>query len=415
MKKNLLIAVFISVFTISAVYVYNRFWDEWTKGPELPKVTPPQTLYGIRVQDYQIIVDSVRQGETIGSILSKYGISGVLIHRIGQMSSDSINLTMIHVGQKYTVFIDTLSDTVPKTKYLVYENGVIVYTKFDFSITDSVIAQKYQREVDTLHNSASGVIETSLWNTLVDQDLNWELAIKLSQTFAWTIDFYGLQKGDYFKVLYSELAVEGKKIGNIEIESAIFHHGGKDLWAIPFVQDSVMQFFDTSGMSMKKSFLKAPLQYSSVSSRYTNARMHPIFHKVTEHRAVDYSAPAGTPVFAASDGRIAVRAYESGAGNYVKIVHNSMYATVYMHFSSFGQYQQGDFVKQGDIIGYVGSTGWSTGPHLHYEIHENGYKIDPLSFEAPPAEPVKTENIEKFNIEKRKWVKALNKIKNPVS
>ena len=414
MRKNLLIAIILSIFTISSVIIYDKYWDDWTSVPESPKSPPPATLYGIPASDYKIIVDSVQSGETIGSILAKYGISGNLIHKIGMMSTDSINLTMIHIGQKYTVFIDTATDSIPITKYFIYENGLIVYTKYDFSIADSVFAQKYHREVDTLHKNASGIIQTSLWNTLVDQGLSWELAIKLSQTFAWTIDFYGLQKGDYFKVLYSELAVEGKSIGNIEIESAVFRHGNKDLWAIPFVQDSILQFFDTSGMSMKKSFLKAPLQYSSVSSRYTNARMHPIFHKVTEHRAVDYSAPAGTPVFAASDGRIAIRAYESGAGNYVKVIHNSTYSTVYMQFSSFGQFQVGDYVKQGDIIGYVGSTGWSTGPHLHYEIHENGYKIDPLSFEAPPAEPVKPENIAKFNTEKRKWITALNKINNPL-
>ncbi|HOE03655.1 MAG TPA: peptidoglycan DD-metalloendopeptidase family protein [Bacteroidales bacterium] len=412
MKKHLLIAIFLIVLAVSAVVLYVRFFPlGGTQAP--PEKKEAVCLYGIPVGTFQIITDTVRTGETIGSILSKYGISGTLIHKIGQMSCDSLNLTMIHVGNKYTVFVDTLSDSIPQTKYLVYENGLVVYTSFDFTYPDSVIAKKYQKQVDTLHLSATGVIETSLWNTLVGQDLSWELAIKLSQTFAWTIDFYGLQKGDYFKVLYKELSVEGESIGNIEVEAAVFTHGGKELWAIPFEQDSIQQYFDTSGMSMRKTFLKAPLQYSNVSSRYTNARMHPIFHKVTEHRAVDYSAPYGTPVFAASDGRIAVRGYESGAGNYIKIVHNSVYSTVYMHFNSFGNFQAGDYVKQGDIIGYVGSTGWSTGPHLHYEIHENGAKIDPLTFQAPPAEPVKPENLERFNFEKRKWIHALSRIKDP--
>ena len=141
--------------------------------------------------------------------------------------------------------------------------------------------------------------------------------------------------------------------------------------------------------------------------------MHPIFHKVTEHLAVDYSAPMGTPIYSASDGTIVFRGWGTGAGNMVKVRHNSVYSTVYMHMSRFGDYNVGDYVKMGDVIGYVGSTGWSTGPHLHYEIHENGYKIDPLLFEAPPAEPVPPEQMDRFNKEKQKWIDEINKIEFP--
>ncbi|HPG73251.1 MAG TPA: peptidoglycan DD-metalloendopeptidase family protein [Bacteroidales bacterium] len=413
MRKHIVIAVVLFLVVLVAVVYYATYFSPPSEVIDEIQEPEIEMLYGIPIDSFQIVVDTVKSGETIGAIMSRYGISGLLIHKIGQMSCDSLNLTMIHPGQKFTVFIDTSDTSSPITKYIVYENGQIVYTMFNFVTADSVYAHKYRKKVDTVHMSASGVIESSLWNALVEQGLSWELAINLSQTFAWTIDFYGLQKGDYFKVLYTELKVEGECIGNIEVEAAVFSHSGREQWAIPFVQDSIHQFFDTAGNSTRKTFLKAPLQYSTVSSRYTNARMHPIFHRVTEHRAVDYAAPYGTPVFAASDGRIAIRAYDSGAGNYVKIVHNSVYSTVYMHLGSFGKYQVGDYVKQSDIIGYVGSTGWSTGPHLHYEIHENGFKIDPLSFEAPPADPVKPENMEAFNKEKKKWIQALNKIPNP--
>jgi murein DD-endopeptidase MepM/ murein hydrolase activator NlpD len=147
---------------------------------------------------------------------------------------------------------------------------------------------------------------------------------------------------------------------------------------------------------MRKTFLLAPLEYTHISSRYSHARMHPIWQTVGEHLAVDFSAPSGTPVYAASDGTITTRTFQSGAGNYVVIRHNSVYSTVYMHFSKFGEYNVGDRVNQGDIIGYVGSTGWSTGPHLHYEVHENGKKIDPLTFEPPPAEPVDSAHMGTF-------------------
>ncbi|NLA25234.1 MAG: peptidoglycan DD-metalloendopeptidase family protein [Bacteroidales bacterium] len=414
MRKYFIVAIIILVLAIAGVLIYLFFPSKIEEEIEQIEVYEPELLYEIPIDSFKIHVDTVKSGETIGLILSKYGISGSLVHKIGQMSCDSFNLTLIKPGQKYSVFLDTISDTIPHTKYLVYENGQVNYTKYDFTYPDSVIASKHKKPVDTLQLTASGVIESSLWNALAGQDLSWELAIKLSQTFAWTVDFYGLQKNDYFKVIYTELSVEGKNIGNIEIEAAVFHHAGKEQWAIPFEQDSVLQFFDTTGMSMKKSFLKAPLEYTRVSSRYSTARMHPIHHRVRPHLAVDYSAPTGTPIYAASDGRIAIRTYGTGAGNYVKIIHNSIYATVYMHMSKFGQYNVGDYVRQGDVIGYVGSTGWSTGPHLHYEIHENGQKIDPLKFEAPPAEPIKLENMEKFNKVKNKWVRKINKIENPI-
>jgi murein DD-endopeptidase MepM/ murein hydrolase activator NlpD len=245
---------------------------------------------------------------------------------------------------------------------------------------------------------------------MIDNDYSWELALALSQTFAWTVDFYILQPGDWFKVIYDEYFVENKRIGLGEIKGGVFYQGGKELWAVPFTQDSIKSFFDTVGNSMRKTFLLAPLEYTHISSRYSHARMHPIFHKVTEHLAIDFSAPTGTPVYAASDGTIITRTYGTGAGNYVAVKHNSVYTTVYMHFSAFGQYHVGDRVSQGDIIGYVGSTGWSTGPHLHYEVHENGKKIDPLSFEPPPAEPIDSIHMERFNIEKREWIDRINKI-----
>ncbi len=243
-----------------------------------------------------------------------------------------------------------------------------------------------------------------------DNGYNWDLALALSQAFAWTVDFYSLQPNDWFKVIYDELYVEDSRVGISGIKAGVFYHGGKELWAIPFKQNSAVCFFDTLGNSMRKTFLKAPLEYTRVSSRYSNARMHPVFNKVREHFAVDFAAPSGTPIYAASDGTIVGRTYGTGAGYYVTIRHNSVYTTVYMHLSRFGAYNVGDYVAQGDIIGYVGSTGWSTGPHLHYEVHENGHKIDPLTFEPPPAEPIDSANMKQFETEKRKWIDLVKSI-----
>ncbi len=367
--------------------------------------------YGISLEGWTLYVDTVRKGDYLGTILNKYGITSQQIDKIGRMSTDSFNTTLINVGRTFTVFSDTLINGVPQARIFVYENSNIRFTKYDFRNSDTILIEKLKKPVDTVTLEASGVIKYSLWQTMIDNDYSWELALALSQTFAWTVDFYALQPGDWFKAIYNEYYVEDKRIGIGEVKAGVFFNGGKELWAIPFTQDSVTCFFDTVGNSMRKTFLKAPLEYTGISSRYSYARMHPIFQQVGQHLAVDFSAPSGTPVYAASDGTIVTRTFQAGAGNYVAIRHNSVYTTVYMHFSSFGKYNVGERVNQGDIIGYVGSTGWSTGPHLHYEVHENGQKIDPLSFEPPPAEPVDSANMERFNKEKRQWIDQINKIK----
>ncbi len=370
-----------------------------------------QTKYSIPIDDWEIYTDTVRKGDFLGTIMGRYGITATQIDKISKMSSDTFNVTLINLGQPFTVFADTVIDSIPQAKIFVYENSKIRYTKYDFTNPDTIKIEKCQKNIDTLDLEASGTIHYSLWQTMLDNGYTWQLALKMSQTFAWTVDFYSLQKGDWFKVLYTELYVEGKRIGIGEIKAGVFYQGGKELWAIPFVEDSVKSFFDTVGNSMRKTFLLAPLEYTHISSRYSKARMHPIFHKMTQHLAVDFSAPMGTPVYAASDGTIVTRMYDKGAGNFIAIRHNSVYKTVYMHFSRFGEFNVGDRVSQGEVIGYVGSTGWSTGPHLHYEVHENGQKIDPLAFEPPPADPVDSINIPRFNKEKRYWIDKVKAIK----
>lgn len=413
MKRDILWILLASIFVLAIIHFYNTQYSNKNSDDKSKTLEPPEIVksYGFVVDSFDVINDTVKSGETLGAIMSKYGISAQEIDKISKMSSDTFNLTLVHQGQTYTVFQNPLSDTTTQTKYFVYENGSVVYTLYDFTEPDTIIVEKFRKKIDTIQKEASGIISYSLWNTLNDQGLNWQLAIAMSQTFAWTIDFYGLQKGDNFKVLYTELYVEDKSIGIGDIQAGLFNHNLHEFWAIPFTPDSCNQmFFDIDGNSVQKTFLKAPLKYSAISSRYSHARMHPIHHRVTEHLAVDYASPMGTPIYAASDGTITFRGWGTGSGNMVKMKHNSVYATVYMHMQSFGDINVGDYMKMGDIIGYVGSTGWSTGPHLHYEIHENGAKIDPLSFEAPPAEPIPQEEIERFNKEKQGWIDAINAI-----
>ncbi|MDL2262300.1 peptidoglycan DD-metalloendopeptidase family protein [Bacteroidales bacterium OttesenSCG-928-I21] len=412
MKKSVIIIVIIAVIIITAVGIYFSYYSEQKEdlSGELPAKEEPVQKYGEYIDNWNIYVDTVRKGDYLGTILNRYGISAQQIDKISKMSSDTFNLTRLNVDRPYVVFSDTIIDSIPIAKIFVYENSKISYTKFDFRNKDTILVEKNEKQVDTITNEASGVIKYSLWQTMVDNGYSWGLALALSQTFAWTVDFYSLQPGNWFKIIFEELYVEDEKVGLAGIKAGVFYHGGKELWAIPFKQENSVSFFDTLGNSMRKTFLKAPLEYTRVSSRYSHGRMHPVFHKVKKHLAVDFAAPTGTPVFAASDGTIVSRAHGTGAGYYIKIRHNSVYSTVYMHFSKFGKYNVGDYVSQGDIIGYVGSTGWSTGPHLHYEVHENGHQIDPLTFEPPSAEPVDSASMERFETEKRKWIDRINNI-----
>lgn len=409
-KKALAVILFLLMaISVTTIVLLRKQTMEETI-PEIIEAEP-KLKYGFPVDDWIIIQDTVRKGDYLGTILNRYGISAHKIDKIAKMSSDTFNTTSISIGRIYTVFADTIIDSIPQAKIFVYENTKTKYTLYDFRNPDTIIIRKLEKKVDTVRRSATGVIKSSLWNAVVDKGYSWDIALAMTKVFGWSVDFYALQKGDWFKVIYDELFVENDRVGLENIKTGIFYHNGKEFWAIPFVQDSILNFYDTAGNNLRKTFMTAPLEYTSVSSRYSYARMHPIFHQVREHLAVDFTAPMGTPVYASSDGVIETKTFDTGAGNYVIIRHNSVYKTVYMHLSKFADIQVGQNVSQGQVIGYVGSTGWSTGPHLHYEIHENGRKIDPLSFKPPPAEPVDSANRERFDKEKRFWIKELNKIK----
>ncbi|RLD91546.1 MAG: metalloendopeptidase, partial [Bacteroidetes bacterium] len=251
-----------------------------------------------------------------------------------------------------------------------------------------------QKPVETRIQFASGTIETSLWESIQAADANPMLAVELSEIFAWTIDFFGIQKGDRYKVIYKESYVDSTSLGINKIMGAWIYHNNNEFWGIPFVQDSVRSFFDEKGNSLRKAFLKAPLRFSRISSGFSNSRFHPVLKIRRPHHGVDYAAASGTPVHTVGDGVITRVGYQkNGGGNYVTIKHNSVYSTTYMHLRGFGKgVKQGVYVKQGDVIGYVGSTGLATGPHLDFRFYKNGSAVNPLKVEAPPVEPIHDNN-----------------------
>jgi murein DD-endopeptidase MepM/ murein hydrolase activator NlpD len=308
------------------------------------------------------------------------------------------------------VTISTTKDSIPKAKYFIYEISSIDYVVY--SLLDSIVAWRGQKEVERHIETASGIINSSLWNSMVESNTDPNLALSLSDIYAWTIDFFGIQKGDHYKVVYENVYVEGKCIGIGRVLAASFNHYGKDNYAFYFVQDSVGEYFDNLGKSLRRAFLKAPLNYRRISSRFSNSRLHPVLKIRRPHHGVDYAAAAGTPVMAIGDGVVQYARWDNkGGGNTVRIKHNSVYSTAYLHLQKYGPgIKSGVKVKQGQVIGYVGSTGLSTGPHLDFRFYKNNKAVDPLKVESPPTDPVKDSNLEQFNIERDEWLDMLNEI-----
>lgn len=369
---------------------------------ESDTTVPAKDIYGVLVDLYRVEEGKVRRNQTLADLLLPHGLTMQEIYKISLLPDSLINERKIKPGNRYLFYAPADSLTAirqyAKTVF-VYEKDPLHYVVISID-PDSIWARNGRKPVETRLQSASGTIETSLWESMQAADVNPMLAVDLSEIFAWTIDFFGIQQGDKYKVIYEESYVDSHSIGINKIVGAWFYHNETDFWAIPFVQDSIRSFFDDEGNSLRKAFLKAPLRFSRISSGYSHSRYHPVLKIRRPHHGVDYAAPSGTPVHTVGDGFITKVGYQKrGGGNYVKIKHNSVYSTTYMHLRGYGKgIKQGVYVKQGDVIGYVGSTGLATGPHLDFRFYKNGSAVNPLKVEAPPVEPVHEMNWQAYGI-----------------
>ncbi|MFP3859814.1 MAG: M23 family metallopeptidase [Bacteroidales bacterium] len=365
----------------------------------------PVKKYDIIVDSFNIASDYIRRNQNIASILNQYDFGEYSVHEILNQVEEVFDVTKFKAGNPYYVFYDKY-DTTGAVSYLVYEHEPAKYLKV--SVGEKITANMFERETRTERKTCSASIRSSLWKTMQENDLNPLLAIELSEMYAWTIDFFGLDEGDSFKVIYEEEYIDSTSLGIKNIVAAYFEHKRDTFYAIPFKQDSSLTYYDLDGKSLQREFLKAPLRFSRISSGFSQSRMHPILKQRRPHRGLDYAAPTGTPIHTIGDGVVVDRGYTKAAGYYIKIRHNSIYTTGYNHLSGYAKgMHKGKKVKQGDVIGYVGATGYATGPHLDFRFWKNGHLINPLRVEAPPVEPVKEENLEAFEQEKNKWLKEL--------
>lgn len=333
----------------------------------------------------------VKNGQFFSTLLGGLGLSQQEAYNLTEATKEVFDVKTLRVGKQYRAYY---KDSV--LKYLVYDRDKASSIVFD--CTAPYAAWVYEKPVTVEQRYADVTITSSLWVDMRAAGVSPLLIVSLSDIYAWTVDFFALQEGDRFRVLYEERMCDGEVIAVDTVRYAVFSHGGDDFPMVMFDQkDGGNMWWNEKGESMRKAFLKAPLNYSRISSGFSYARKHPVTRKVQPHTGVDYAAPAGTPVMTIGDGVVTSVKYEGAGGNTVRIRHNSVYSTAYLHLSKYAKgLKAGQRVRQGEVIGYVGSTGRSTGPHLDFRVWKNGTPINPLKMESPPAEPIKDSNKEAF-------------------
>ena len=340
----------------------------------------------------------VRNGQFFSTLMTGLGLDAQQAYDLTMACDTVFNVKNLRVGNEYKAYYDGQI-----LKYVLYRQDRTSDILFECQTPYKV--SKVTRPVTVRKRYADVTINSSLWNDMRAAGASPLIILSLSDIYAWTVDFFGLQKGDRFRVLYEEKVCDGEVIAIDTVRYAIFSHNGKDLPMVMYDQkDGGNIWWNEKGESMRKAFLKAPLKFSRISSGFSYARRHPVTRRVQPHTGIDYAAPKGTPVMSIGDGVVTSKKYEGAGGNTVRIRHNSVYSTAYLHLSGYAKgLKVGQRVRQGEVIGYVGSTGRSTGPHLDFRVWKNGSPINPLKMESPPAEPLKKENLEDFELVHKKY------------
>ena len=398
--------IFTAYYMISWIYNKNFNVEVFVKEKE-------NIEFGFNLDNYKVDRDTIKFGDSFGEIMLRNKLSYSQIYNIVQSIKDSFDVRWLTAGKPYVIL--SSKDSLPNPQYFIYQPNLLNYVVIDFSNFDSITAYNEKKPFKIVKKSTSGIINNSLSETMDQNGLPWELINQLSDIYAWTIDFTRIQKGDRFKIVYNERYIEDTILVGIKsIDAAYFQHNGEELYAYNFVVDSFKktpEFFDQNGSSLQRTFLKSPLRFSNISSRYNlNRRIAYYGNKVRPHKGTDFAAPTGTPIMATADGKVIKSSYTRGNGYYVKIQHNNKYATQYLHMQKKGRVKQGQYVKQGEVIGRIGMTGNTSGPHVCYRFWKNGKQVDPFKQKLPPGKPVPKELKANFDIYKIPLEESLNQI-----
>lgn len=371
------------------------FFGEAKQSSDSLSIEKDSYLYGIKVTGLHIVEGTVAKNQTLSTLLSPFNVPYQIIDEIAKKSVDIFDVRKISADKKFTVI------TAPNTstaQFFIYEPNPAEYVVFNL---DSATLYRAEKPATLRKREVGGTIKTSLYNAMVDKGISPELIDEFADLYGWSVDFQSLQKGDVYKVIFEEKRVEEQVVSISGIQLAYFKHKGEEIHAIPFEQDGQITFFNQQGNSFKKAFLRDPLKYTRISSRYNLNRFHPVQKRYKAHLGTDYAAPTGTEIRAVGDGTVLDAAYTSANGNYVKIKHNETYTTQYLHMSKIGKnVKRGSRIRQGQVIGYVGSTGLATGPHLCFRFWKNGKQEDWLKEKIPPSAPISSGNLQAFTEKK---------------
>ena len=356
---------------------------------------PPNMKYGFNLNDFIVKKKKIKRGDTFGSILEENFIDYPEVHKILQKIKTQVSVKKLQIGKPYTLLFS--KDSIKAPKIFIYQKDIQGYTIVQ--LRDSIYGLKKNKPVRTVQMEASGTIESSLYQTMLDNGYNEALTYYLSDIYAWTIDFFRLQKGDRFKIIYTEKFVDDTiSIGIKNIKAASFEHKGQIIEAYEFQTDStkgIIDYFDQYAKNLRRAFLKAPVSFGRVSSRYNLKRKISFYGRVKPHKGTDFAAAVGTPIMTTANGTVVKSSYSKGNGNYVTIKHNNKYSTQYLHMRK-RKVKVGQYVKQGDVIGWVGMTGYTSGPHVCYRFWKNGRQVDPFKQKLPEAKPISKSLKNKF-------------------
>ena len=407
MRKIISTIIFAAVFAVAVSCSCGREDDDKTAQVQVECGNEEGKSGGICLDSLRCVEGQVKKGQFFSNLLTSLGMSAQEAYELTVACGGVFDVKTLRVGNSYKAYYPADGSS---PVYLIYEKDRT--SNVVFSCCSPYGAQIEEKSVSVVQRYADVTIQNSLWVDMRNAGVSPHLIMDLSEIYAWTVDFFGLQKGDRFKVLYDEKMCDGEVVAIDTVRYAVFSRGSNDLPMVMYNQhDGGNIWWNDKGESMRKAFLKAPLKFSRISSGFSYSRKHPVTRKVQPHTGVDYAAPKGTPVMTIGDGVITSMKYEGAGGNTIRIKHNSIYSTAYLHLSGYAKgLKVGQRVRQGEVIGYVGSTGRSTGPHLDFRVWKNGTPINPLKMESPPAEPVKKENLKEFETAYEKYKAQIDTI-----
>ncbi len=363
----------------------TEYVEEPERELEADSIPLPPSEYGIPMSGFVMEQGKVKNGATFGDMLGSHGISMAAVHSLVEMALPYFDVRRMRSGNPFAFIFSNDDARIPT--YFVYEASPVNYVVFSL-VEDSLNVTMGERPVSTVEHTIACTVTGALYNDLMGAGADPMLAVLLSEVFAWTVDFYRIQKNDMFSVTYSQGMVDGEPFGMPRILAARYTSGSHVKQAFRLDTDEGSEFYDDAGNSLRKAFLKAPVKFSRITSGFTKRRLHPVQKVMKAHLGTDYAAPYGTPILAVGDGVVEAAGHGHGNGNYVKIKHNSTYSTQYLHMRKI-LVKKGQRVGQGDVIGEVGSTGLATGPHVCFRFWKNGVQVDHRREELPSAEPLK--------------------------